>query len=102
MTRIPTVGYIFGFAPGSDGTLAALPGFPVQVGAHPSAIASDSSGAYLYVTDSAQNVAYGFQIASGGLTPLSGSPYATGSQPSAIVVDATRSSLWLPTPRIRT
>ena len=84
-----SLGYIFGFAPGSDGTLATISGFPVQVGAHPSAITSDSSGAYLYMTDSVQNVAYGFQIASGALTPLSGSPYATGSQPSAIVVDTT-------------
>jgi len=82
-------GYIFGFAAGSDGTLSALPGSPVQVGAHPSAITSDSAGSYLYVTDSTQNVAYGFQIAGGALTPLSGSPYATGSQPSAIVLDAT-------------
>jgi len=82
-------GYVFGFAPGSDGTLAAIPGSPVQVGTHPSGITSDGSGAYLYVTDSAQNAAYGFQIASGALTPLSGSPYATGSQPSAIVLDAT-------------
>jgi 6-phosphogluconolactonase len=82
------VGYIFGFAPGSDGTLSAIPGFPVQVGAHPSAITSDSAGSYLYVTDSAMNLAYGFQIAGGALTPLSGSPYATGAQPSAIVVDA--------------
>jgi 6-phosphogluconolactonase (cycloisomerase 2 family) len=82
-------GYIFGFAPGSDGTLSALPGFPVQVGAHPSAITSDSSGTYLYVTDSTQNVAYGFQISGGALTPLGGSPYATGAQPSAIVLDAT-------------
>ena len=83
------LGYVFGFAPGSDGTLATIPGFPVKVGTHPSGITSDSSGAYLYVTDSTQNVAYGFQIANGALTPLSGSPYVTGSQPSAIVVDAT-------------
>lgn len=82
-------GYVFGFAPGSDGTLSALPGFPVQVGTHPSGLASDSAGSYLYVTDSAQNAAYGFQIAGGALTPLSGSPYATGSQPAAIVLDAT-------------
>jgi len=82
-------GYIFGFAPGSDGTLATLPGFPVQVGTHPSAIASDASGSYLYVTDATQNAAYGFQISGGALTPLSGSPYGTGSQPSAIVLDAT-------------
>jgi len=82
------LGYVFGFAPGSDGTLAVIPGSPVQVGTHPSAIASDKSGSYLYVTDSALNVAYGYQIAGGALTPLSGSPYATGAQPSAIVVDA--------------
>ena len=82
-------GYVFGFAPGADGTLSAVPGFPLQVGSHLSAIASDSSSSYVYVTDSAQNVAYGFQIAGGTLTPLSGSPYATGSQPSAIVLDAT-------------
>jgi len=83
------VGYVFGFAPGSDGALSALPGSPVQVGTHPSSITSDSSGTYLYVTDSSQNAAYGFQIAAGALTPLSGSPYVTGSQPSAIVLDAT-------------
>ncbi|WP_162601657.1 lactonase family protein [Occallatibacter savannae] len=81
-------GYVFGFAPGSDGALSALPGFPVQVGAHPSGITSDSSGSYLYVTDSAQNAAYGFRISSGALTPLSGSPYVTGAQPAAIVLDA--------------
>jgi 6-phosphogluconolactonase len=82
-------GYIFGFAPGSDGALAALPGFPVQVGTHPSSITSDPSGSYLYVTDAAQNAAYGFQISGGALTPLNGSPFATGSQPSAIVLDGT-------------
>jgi 6-phosphogluconolactonase len=82
------LGYIFGFAPGSDGTLSAIPGLPIQVGTHPSAITSDSSGNYVYVTDSTLNLAYGFQIAGGTLTPLSGSPYSTGSQPSAIVVDA--------------
>jgi 6-phosphogluconolactonase len=82
-------GYIFGFLSGTDGTLAALPGFPVQVGTHLSAITSDSSGSYLYVTDSTQNAVYGFQIASGALTPLSGSPFATGAQPQAIVLDAT-------------
>ncbi len=85
---VTSLGYIFGFTSGSDGALSALPGFPVQVGAHPSAAASDKSGTYLYVTDSSQNVAYGFQIAGGALVPLSGSPYATGAQPTAVVVDA--------------
>lgn len=85
---ITNLGYIFGFTSASDGTLAAIPGFPVQVGTHPSAITSDKAGTYLYVTDSRQNVAYGFQISGGALTPLAGSPYPTGSQPSAIVLDA--------------
>ena len=83
------LGYVFGFTTGSDGTLTAIPGFPVAVGTHPSAIASDASGAYLYVTDSAQNVVHGFQINGGALTALSGSPFATGGQPGAIVLDAT-------------
>ena len=82
-------GYIFGFTPGSDGTLSALPGFPVQVGARPSGLASDSAGSYLYLTDATQNAVYGFQIAGGALMPLSGSPYPAGAQPAAIVLDAT-------------
>jgi 6-phosphogluconolactonase (cycloisomerase 2 family) len=85
---VTNLGYIFGFTSASDGTLAAISGFPVQVGAHPSAVTSDKSGTYLYVTDFSQNLAYGFQISGGALAPLSGSPYATGSQPTALVVDA--------------
>jgi len=81
-------GYIFGFTTGSDGTLTAIPGFPIAAGSHPSAAASDGTGSYLYVTDSAQNVVYGFQINGGALTALSGSPFASGAQPGAIVLDA--------------
>ena len=84
-----SLGYIFGFTTGSDGTLTAISGFPIQAGTLPSAITSDKSGAYLYLTDARQNVVYGFQITSGALVPLSGSPYASGAAPSAIVVDAT-------------
>ena len=83
------LGYVFGFATSSGGTLSALPGFPVAVGLHPSAVTSDSSGDYLYVTDSTQNAVYSFQINGGALTASSGSPFPTGSQPSAIVLDAT-------------
>ena len=83
------LGYVFGFLANSDGTLTALPGFPAAVGSRPSAVASDRTGAYLYITDSAQNVVYGFQINGGALTASSGSPFPTGGQPSAIVLDAT-------------
>ncbi|WP_348264658.1 beta-propeller fold lactonase family protein [Telmatobacter sp. DSM 110680] len=82
-------GYVFGFTTGSDGTLTTIPGFPVPVGTQPSAIASDSTGAYLYVTDAIQNVVYGFQINGGVLTEVAGSPFQAGGKPSAIVLDAT-------------
>jgi 6-phosphogluconolactonase len=82
------IGYVFGFTAGSDGTLTLIPGFPVAVGTHPSAIASDASGAFLYVADSAQNLVYGFQINGGALAALSSSPFATGGLPSAILLDA--------------
>ena len=87
-TSSPNRGYIFGFTANSDGTLSAIPGFPLQVGSQPSAITSDKTGTYLYFTDARQNVVYGYQIAGGALTPLSGSPYGTGAAPSAVVVDA--------------
>ena len=83
------VGYVFGFAANADGTLTALASSPMAVGTHPSAVASDSNGAYLYITDAAQNMVYGFKINGGNLSALSGSPFPTGSQPTAIVIDAT-------------
>lgn len=84
----PTVGYVFGFSVNSDGTLAPLNGgAPFAAGTQPSAVASDPSGSYLYVTDMGQGNILGFQINGGLLTPLSGSPYPSGNQPSAIVVD---------------
>jgi 6-phosphogluconolactonase len=83
-------GYVFGFSVNSDGTLVGLNGgAPFPVGTHPSALASNAGGTYLYVADSIKSVVYGYQIASGLLTPLSGSPYSTGSAPSAIAIDAT-------------
>jgi DNA-binding beta-propeller fold protein YncE len=84
-------GYVFGFASNPDGTLSTLPGFPVPVGTQPSALASDATGTYLYVTDAAQNVIHGFQINGGALGQLPGSPYSAGGKPSAIVLDATGS-----------
>src|SRR5581483_4024719 len=56
---------------------------------HPSAIASDPTGAFLYVTDVANAQVFGFAVGSGNLTPLAGSPYKTGNQPASIAIDAT-------------
>jgi 6-phosphogluconolactonase (cycloisomerase 2 family) len=83
----PTVGYIFGFSVGSDGSLTPLNGSPWTAGTQPSAITADHSGSYLYVTDFAQGNVLGYSISSGALNPLSGSPFRAGTQPTAIVVN---------------
>src|SRR6266568_3543678 len=83
-------GYVFGFTANSDGTLSALNnGVPFAAGTHPSAVAGDPGGSYLYVADSTKSVILGYQINSGLLTPLSGSPYPSGNMPSGIAIDAT-------------
>jgi 6-phosphogluconolactonase (cycloisomerase 2 family) len=87
----PTVGYVFGFSIGSSGALTPLNGgVPFVAGVHPSAVASatETTGIYVYVTDSTSSNISGFTFASGLLTPLSGSPFPAGNQPSAIVVDS--------------
>lgn len=80
-------GYVFAFAVNSDGTLSSMAGSPFAAGTHPSALAPDPGGSYLYVTDNATNQVLTFAINSGALT-LVGSA-ASGSQPAAIVVDNT-------------
>jgi DNA-binding beta-propeller fold protein YncE len=88
----PNVGYVFGFAATSGGVLTALNGgVPFAAGTHPSAMASDGSSTYLYVTDSATSSVLGYSVASGAPAPLAGSPYRTGGSPSSVVVDPTYS-----------
>ncbi len=89
----PNRGYVFGFAVGSGGVLTPLSGSPFAAGVRPSAIASDASGSYVYVTDFANGDVLGYSVApgtaavAGALVPLGGSPFRAGNQPSAIVVD---------------
>jgi 6-phosphogluconolactonase (cycloisomerase 2 family) len=104
----PNVGYIFGFSVGSGGVLTPLAGspfsqptgFPATV--KPSAIASDPTSSFVYVTDSASADVLGFSVAPstatvpGALIPLTNglivggqhtNKFPAGNQPSAIVVD---------------
>ena len=84
----PNVGYVFGFSVGSGGVLTPLSGSPFAAGVRPSAIASDSSSTYVYVTDFAKGNVRGYTVGStGALTPLPGSPFPAGNQPTGIVVD---------------
>ncbi len=82
------VGYVFAFAVGSGGGLTAVPGSPFSVGSQPSALASDSKSANVYVADARGADVHGYAVgANGALTEMSGSPFPAGNQPSAIVVD---------------
>jgi 6-phosphogluconolactonase len=84
----PNAGYVFAFATSSSGALTPLNGgVPFSAGIHPSALASDSSSSYVYVTDFLNGNVLGYSISSGLLTPLSGSPFPAGDQPTAIVAD---------------
>jgi 6-phosphogluconolactonase len=84
----PHVGYVYGFAVGTGGVLTALPGSPFAAGTQPSAVASDSTSSYLYVTDYVQGQVLAYNVAaSGALTPMGGSPFPAGNQPSAIVAN---------------
>jgi len=84
----PHAGYVFGFSVGTGGVLTPLPGSPFAAGAQPSAVASDASSAYLYVTDYARGDVLAYNVAANGaLSTMAGSPFPAGSQPSAIVVN---------------
>src|ERR1017187_2228222 len=82
-------GYVFGFTVNADGTLAAMTGSPFAAGTHPSSIAADPGGNYVYVTDFAEGDVLAFSVGSGPLTPVAGGPFTAGNAPSAIVIDKT-------------
>ena len=84
---MPNAGYVFGFSVGSGGVLTPLSGSPFAAGVKPSAIASDATSTYVYVTDFTSANVRGYAVNNGNLTPLAGSPFPAGNQPTAIVVD---------------
>jgi 6-phosphogluconolactonase (cycloisomerase 2 family) len=100
--------YIFGFSVGSGGALTPLNGgvplaggpisegscsnaflnAPYVLGTCPSAIASDPTSHYVYVTDAANGMVLEYSVGSSGLlTQLGGGSIQSGNQPSAISVD---------------
>jgi len=84
----PYTGYVFGFSVDPSGALTPLNGgAPFAAGVQPSAIASDPSSKYVYVTDFANANILAYSVDAGLLTPLGGSPFPTGNQPSAMAVD---------------
>ena len=81
-------GWLFGFAVGSGGALTPVGGSPYRSGVKPSAVASDPTSRFVYVTDYASNHLIGFTVQSNGnLNFLINGPFKTGAEPSAITID---------------
>jgi 6-phosphogluconolactonase (cycloisomerase 2 family) len=78
----------------SASSLTELTGSPFKAGTGPSALALDSTGAHLYVTNKGDGTITGYAIGtSGGLTALGTSPYAAGAEPLSLALDSTGSFL---------
>jgi 6-phosphogluconolactonase (cycloisomerase 2 family) len=81
-------GWVFGFTIGSGGALSPSNGSPYQAGVKPTAIVSDPTDRFVYVTDFASNELIGYGIQGGStLNFLINGPFKTGNEPIAIAID---------------
>jgi 6-phosphogluconolactonase len=81
-------GWVFGFAIGSGGALAPASGSPYQAGVKPSAIVSDPTDRFVYITDFASNQLIGYGIQGGStLNFLINGPFKTGNEPQSVAID---------------
>jgi 6-phosphogluconolactonase len=87
-TSTANPGWVFGYVAGSGGALTPASGSPYKAGVKPSAIASDPTNRFVYVTDFASNELIGYTIQGGStLDFLINGPFKTGNEPNAIVID---------------
>ena len=78
----------------TTGALSPLSGspFPLPVSHY---IATDQTGAYLYVTSGANIVGYAIDATTGALTALPGFPVAAGANAYSITIDPTNQFLYV-------
>lgn len=72
--------------PAGPGCLQNPPAFTIAAGTNPSAMAMDSRGKFLFVTDPVANTVAAFSIASSGQLTAVGSPVAAGTTPVSVRV----------------
>jgi 6-phosphogluconolactonase len=81
-------GWVFGFSVGSSGALTATSGSPYQAGVKPSALATDPTSRFVFVTDFASNGLIGYTVQSNdSLNFMVNGPFKTGNQPTSIAID---------------
>lgn len=72
----------------SNGVLTSLANNDYQAGVKPSAVTSDPTGRFVYVTDAYSNQLLGFNVQNdGSLQAMLNGPFATSLYPDGIVVD---------------
>jgi 6-phosphogluconolactonase (cycloisomerase 2 family) len=88
VTSSANPGWVYGFTVGSSGALSPASGSPYKAGVKPSALTSDPTNRFLYVTDFASNELIGYTIqTNSALDFLLNGPFKTGNEPSAIQID---------------
>jgi 6-phosphogluconolactonase (cycloisomerase 2 family) len=81
-------GWVFGFTIGSGGALTPASGSPWKAGIKPTALTSDPTNRFVYVTDFASNELIGYTVQSGSVLDfMVNGPFKTGNEPSAIAID---------------
>ncbi len=87
-TSTANPGWLFGYAVGSGGALAASAGSPWKAGVKPAALAADPTNRFVYVSDFASNQLIGYTVQSGSVLDfMINGPFAAGSEPNSVVVD---------------
>jgi 6-phosphogluconolactonase len=81
-------GWVYSFAIGSGGALTPATGSPYQAGVKPTAVISDPTDRFVYITDFASNQLIGYGIQGGStLSFLINGPFKTGNEPQAVAID---------------
>jgi 6-phosphogluconolactonase len=81
-------GWLFGYLIGSGGALNPVSASPYQAGVKPSALATDPTSRFVFVTDFASNTLIGYGVQSDeSLQFMVNGPFKTGNQPTSIVID---------------
>jgi 6-phosphogluconolactonase (cycloisomerase 2 family) len=87
-TSTANPGWVFGYAVGTGGALTAANNSPYKAGVKPSALVSDPTNRFVYVTDFASNELIGYTIQGGStLDFLINGPFKTGNEPNSIAID---------------
>jgi 6-phosphogluconolactonase len=87
-TSTANPGWVFGYTVSSSGVLSASSGSPYKAGVKPSALVSDPTNRFLFVTDFASNEVIGYTIQGGStLDFLINGPFKTGNEPNSVTMD---------------